>query len=111
MAERFQSFADFWPFYLGEHRQAATRALHYVGTGTGLLLLLYALISATWWLIPLALVAGYAFAWAAHFFIEKNRPATFTYPWWSFLGDWKMLLLFVTGQMAGELQRIKADRR
>ena len=107
MAERYQTFDQFWPFYLGEHRRPATRVLHYVGTSTGLWVLLYALLTATWWLIPMALVAGYGFAWAAHFFIEKNRPATFTYPWWSFLGDWKMLACFLTGRLAGELRELQ----
>jgi hypothetical protein len=96
---QFKSFSDFWPYYLGEHSRPATRALHCLGTLTALSLVIVLIVRGKWWLSPLALVPGYAFAWAAHFFIEKNRPATFTYPLWSFMGDWKMLGLMLTGRL------------
>jgi hypothetical protein len=97
--ETFTSFADFWPHYLGEHSKTATRRLHCVGTLTALGLMIVMIAIGRWWLFPLGLVPGYAFAWAAHFFIEKNRPATFTHPLWSFMGDWKMLALMLTGRL------------
>jgi hypothetical protein len=96
---RFNSFADFWPHYLAEHSKPATRMLHYVGTVTAIGFMITLIAIGRWWLFPLAFVPGYAFAWTAHFFIEKNRPATFTYPLWSFLGDWKMLALMLTGRL------------
>ena len=95
----FNSFADFWPHYLAEHSRPATRLLHCIGTLTALGLLIGFVAVGKWWLFPLALVAGYAFAWAAHFFVEKNRPATFAHPLWSFIGDWKMLALMLTGRL------------
>ena len=97
----FKSFADFWPYYLGEHSKAATRLLHYVGTLTALFLVVLLIAVGKWWLFPLAFVPGYACAWIGHFFIEKNRPATFTHPLWSFMGDWKMLALMLTGRLKG----------
>ena len=96
---RFNSFADFWPHYLGEHSKPTTRLLHCIGTLTALGLAIALIAIGKWWLFPLALVPGYAFAWTAHFFVEKNRPATFTHPLWSFMGDWKMLALMLTGRM------------
>src|SRR5438046_1356501 len=96
---KFNSFADFWPHYLAEHSKPATRFLHCVGTLTGLALAITVIALGKWWLFPIALVPGYAFAWTAHFVVEKNRPATFTHPLWSFLGDWKMLALMLTGRM------------
>lgn len=96
---QFNSFSDFWPFYLGEHSKPATRLLHGVGTLTAMVSIVVLIVIGRWWLFPLALVPGYAFAWAAHFFIEKNRPATFKHPLWSFIGDWKMLFLMVTGRL------------
>jgi hypothetical protein len=100
MAEhRFKSFNDFWPYYLGEHSKSATRVLHYTGTLTALASLILLVAIGKWWLFPLAFVPGYALAWIGHFFIEKNRPATFTYPLWSFMGDWKMLGLMLTGRL------------
>ena len=100
MAERqFKSFAEFWPYYLGEHSKSATRLLHYVGTTCAIALVIAFVAIGKWWLFPLAFVPGYAFAWIGHFFIEKNRPATFTYPVWSFMGDWKMLGLMLMGRL------------
>ena len=99
MRHDFKSFADFWPYYLGEHSKPATRVLHCVGTLIGLSLMVLSIVMGKWWLFPLAFVPGYAFAWAGHFFIEKNRPATFSHPLWSFMGDWKMLALMLTGKL------------
>ena len=95
----FKSFADFWPYYLGEHSKPATRFLHGIGTLAALGFVILLIAIGKWWLFPLALAPGYAFAWASHFFIEKNRPATFKHPLWSFMGDWKMLALMLTGRL------------
>ena len=100
MAQRaFKSFADFWPYYLREHSKPATRVLHCIGTLIAIASAICLIVIGRWWLFPLALVPGYAFAWIGHFFVEKNRPATFTYPLWSFMGDWKMLALTLTGRL------------
>jgi hypothetical protein len=95
----FKSFQDFWPYYLSEHSKPATRALHCMGTLTGIAVVILVIVIGKWWWFPSALVPGYAFAWVGHFFIEKNRPATFMYPLWSFMGDWKMLALMLTGRL------------
>ena len=107
MSEPIRSFAEFWPYYLGEHRRPGTRALHLVGTSLSLCLVLAALLTGRWLLLLAALVCGYAFAWVGHFFIEHNRPATFRYPFWSFAGDFKMWWVALTGRLSGELQRIQ----
>jgi hypothetical protein len=96
---QFDSFSDFWPFYLGEHSKPATRMLHCLGTLTAVASAIALIVMGKWWLFPLAVVPGYAFAWVAHFVIEKNRPATFKHPLWSFMGDWKMLALMLTGRL------------
>jgi len=96
---RYQSFAEFWPYYVNEHSKPATRALHALGSLAAVALLIVLIATGRWWLFPLAFVPGYGLAWAGHFFVEKNRPATFTYPLWSFMGDWKMLALMLTGRL------------
>lgn len=101
----FQSFEEFWPYYLGEHSRAACRGLHYAGTSLAVLVAIGAVASGTWGLVPGALVFGYGPAWVAHFFIEKNRPATFKHPLWSFRGDFRMLGYFLTGRIGGELEK------
>ena len=105
MAERYETLQEFWPFYLREHSRPATRALHLVGTGIALVCILAASVTFWWWLLLVGLVAGYAFAWVAHFFVEHNRPATFTYPLKSLASDWVMFALFVSGRLGRELER------
>lgn len=107
MAQReFKSFADFWPFYLREHSRPATRALHAAGTIASLALLITLIVTRKWTWLPLALVVGYGAAWLAHFLIEHNRPATFQHPLWSFMGDYKMLALMLSGRLDAELARL-----
>jgi hypothetical protein len=107
MAARFRSFAEFWPFYLREHGDPRTRALHYVGTSLGIVLLIGFAFSGDWRLLLGSPIAGYAFAWLAHAFVERNKPATFTYPLWSLIGDFYMLFCWATGRLGAELERAK----
>ena len=105
MARDHQSFASFWPFYLREHSKPRTRALHYAGTSLVVAILLFAILAGRWWLLLLVPFAGYGFAWVAHFRVERNRPATFTYPLWSLAADFKMWWLWLTGRIDAELDK------
>ena len=105
MTNRIASFADFWPYYLREHSRPATRALHYIGTSLVVALAIYALLEGKWLLLLAIPVAGYFFAWVGHFGIEKNRPATFTYPLWSLGADFKMWWMWLTGRLGPELDK------
>jgi hypothetical protein len=84
------SFAEFYPFYLGEHQNRSCRRLHFLGSSLGLLCWAWALYSGQWRFLLWGLVCGYACAWVGHFVFEKNRPATFKHPLYSFIGDWAM---------------------
>ena len=86
----FASFADFYPFYLSEHSNRTNRRLHFLGTSLGIAAILHSLSTLDFWWLLAGVVAGYGCAWVGHFFIERNRPATFTYPLYSFMGDWVM---------------------
>ena len=96
---KYRSFAEFYPFYLSEHEDQACRRLHFAGTTIGLACLIIAIITLSAWFILAGLVIGYAFAWAGHFFFEKNRPATFEYPFYSFIGDWVMWKDMIVGKL------------
>ena len=103
---RIRTFEEFWPFYVSQHRRAGTRATHFAGTSLGLLFFADAAVTARPLLLLYGLLAAYGLAWAGHFFIEKNRPATFQYPFWSFAGDMKMYGLMWRGKMTAEAQRL-----
>ena len=100
MPDRLATFAAFWPFYLSQHRQRGCRMLHYVGTTSAIILAATAIATGHLGWLWVALVVGYAPAWIGHAFIEHNRPATFKYPLWSLLADFKMLARAIrTGQV------------
>jgi len=102
--ERLRTFEEFWPFYVSEHSRRTTRALHFAGTTLVLGAVVAAALRSPWWLAA-APVLGYGPAWIAHFFVEKNRPATFTYPLWSLRGDFRMWRLMLLGRMEPEVER------
>jgi len=106
---RYTTYSAFFDFYLSEHSLSRTRALHYIGSSFGIAALILCLAQAQpLWLLA-GLIAGYGFAWIGHFFVEKNRPATFTYPLWSFFGDYHMFWLWITGQL--NRRRTEAEER
>jgi hypothetical protein len=106
MQERIESFEEFWPHYVHAHRHPVNRALHYVGTTAfvGTVAAAAFTLNPAWLL--LSPVAGYGPAWVGHFVFEKNKPATFQHPFWSFRGDFKMCLLALRGKMGEEIDRI-----
>ena len=96
---KFTSFKDFYPYYLSEHKLKINKILHAIGSSAGLFFLFYALYIEQYKLIPVSFLFGYSFAWIGHFFFEKNKPATFKYPIYSFIGDWVMLKDIILGKV------------
>jgi len=96
---RFNSFKEFYPFYLSQHADPTCRRLHVLGSLLVLLALAAVVVSGRWaWLVLVPLI-GYGFAWVGHYVFEKNRPATFSHPVYSFIGDWVMLWQALTGKV------------
>ena len=110
MSNRKANYAEFWPYYLQEHAKPETRNLHYVGTALVIAIAVFALVTQQWILFAALPVAGYFFAWVAHFFVEKNKPATFTHPWWSLVSDFRMFFLWVSGRLGPELEKAGVTR-
>lgn len=99
MSNKYNSFAEFYPFYLSQHKDSGCRALHFVGTTFSIGWLVMALIDMNWKFVLFAIFVGYLFAWLGHFFLEKNRPATFQYPFYSLAGDFVMWWQMLTGKL------------
>ena len=95
----FQSFAEFYPYYLQEHGNPTCRRLHFVGTFLVLSIIASVLAGASAWLLLTLPVVGYGFAWVGHYGFEKNRPATFNYPFYSLTGDFVMFKDILTGRI------------
>ena len=104
--QHITSFAAFWLFYVREHASPLNRQLHFIGSSLGLVCLCACLYTGKLLFIPLGLLLGYGFAWVGHFFIERNKPASFNYPLWSFRADWKMWALMLVGKMKPEVERV-----
>ncbi|MCR9144462.1 MAG: DUF962 domain-containing protein [bacterium] len=102
-SERITTYRDFYPFYLREHSDPLNRALHYIGTTLVFGVVALSVYLQNYWLLFLMPVMGYGFAWVGHFFVEHNRPATFTYPLWSLLSDYVMYFRFLTGRLGKDL--------
>ena len=96
---QMHSFAEFYPFYLSEHNNRTCRRLHFVGSSLGLVCLGTALATGNAWWVLVGLLCGYAFAWVGHFGFEKNKPASFKRPLYSFMGDWVMYKDIWTGRI------------
>ena len=96
--EKYKTFKDFYPYYIEEHSKPKTKLLHFIGTSISLFFLVQLVRTFDPIYFIYALLSGYGFAWVAHFFIEKNKPATFTYPFYSFIGDHKMFVEILMGK-------------
>lgn len=95
----FRSFAEFYPYYLNEHRNRTCRRLHFIGSSLVLAVIAWVAVSGQLlWLLALPVI-GYGFAWVGHFGFEKNRPATFQHPLYSLMGDWVMFKDMLTGRI------------
>lgn len=103
--QRIRDYPAFWRHYLREHARPETRTLHYCGTAMALIALLAVILTGDPWFLAIALVAGYGPAWCAHYFFEKNRPATFSHPWWSLISDFRMTWMWATGHLDQELAK------
>lgn len=99
MASRYASFREFYPYYLGEHSDRTCRRLHFVGTSLGLLQLAAALLWREPRLGLSGLLTTYGFAWVGHYVFEKNRPATFSHPLYSLIGDLAMVRDILAGRI------------
>ena len=97
--KQFNSFAEFYPYYLSEHNNSTCRRLHFIGTTLVIFILAMTIAKGAWLLLLAVPLAGYSFAWVGHFFFEKNRPATFKHPFYSFAGDWVMFKDILTGKI------------
>lgn len=111
MSERKSNYAEFWPYYLLEHGKSNTRILHFIGTAGAIIFFFNFLLNAHWLSLLVAIVCGYFFAWVGHFFVEKNRPATFTHPLWSLISDFRMFSLWLGRGLNGELERAGVEDR
>lgn len=107
----YKTFEEFWPYYVKEHSKPSTRLLHFIGTTGAMACVAGAVFTKRRWLLAVAPVVGYGPSWIGHFFIEKNRPATFKYPVWSLRADFRMWGKMVRGQMSAEVERVLREER
>lgn len=103
MPTRIARFADFWPVYLRAHAHPTCRALHYAASTCGIAGAMLTIGTGNAWWLLLSFVGAYGFAWAGHFFVERNVPLTFRYPLWSFAADYRMFGRWLSGRLRADL--------
>ena len=96
---KYQSFREFYPFYLSQHSDANCRRLHFLGSLLVLAILVAVPVTGQFIGLLAVPIVGYGFAWVGHFTFEKNKPATFSYPFYSLCGDWVMFFQMLTGKI------------
>lgn len=105
---QFKNFRSFYQYYLTEHKNPVSRNLHFIGTALVIIFLIVGIISGQWVLFIIIPLSGYGFAWFGHYFFEKNKPATFQYPFYSLLSDFVMFWHILTGQLNHKLKEAEA---
>ena len=108
--QRPKTFDEFWPIYVRFHSKIGTRNIHFAGTTAVVTLIIMAVLTGQWWYLFLTPIAGYGCAWYSHFFVEKNKPAAFNFPWWSLKADFKMWVHMLRGEMDKEVEEAFKDR-
>jgi hypothetical protein len=99
----YTTFWDFYPYYLTEHARPLNRGLHFVGTTLVIACVIGAIVLHNGWILLAMPLCGYGFAWVGHFIFEKNRPATFKYPFYSLGSDFVMYFHIITGQISSKM--------
>jgi hypothetical protein len=109
MAEKkYKTFWAFYPYYLTEHSLPINRNLHFIGTSLVIMCLIAGIVTGSWIYFAFMPLFGYGFAWVGHFFLEKNKPATFTYPLWSLASDFVMWWHIATGQIHDKVREARS---
>lgn len=96
---KIRTFKEFYPFYLSQHNNKICRALHFIGSFVVIVIFIYSIMRMDFEKLIYCPLVGYFFAWIGHFVFEKNRPATFTYPIFSLMGDWVMFKDILIGKI------------
>lgn len=105
--KRFANYDEFFAFYVRAHRDRRNRMMHACGTALGVAVILIAALTRHYWWALLWLPIAYGFAWTGHFLMEGNTPATFGHPFWSFISDFRMLWLMLTGRLHPWLEKTR----
>ena len=106
-----ETYEEFWPYYVSQHLHPATRAIHVGATSAAVVVGGAGIVSLNPLLAAAAPVIGYGPAWASHFLIEKNKPASFGHPFWSFRADLRQVRKFFVGRLEADVQEVRKALR
>jgi hypothetical protein len=97
--DRIETYDEFWKFYLRQHSHPTTKLVHALGLALALIGMVWGAFQGQWWMVPGAVIVGYAMLWTSHFLIEHNLPATWSYPLWSLKSEFRMVGLWLSNRL------------
>ena len=85
--------------------------IHFIGQNVTIAYVLWCVLTFNWILLLFAPLVVYPFAWAGHFFFEKNRPAAFKHPILAKACDWLMYRDIWLGKLTERFDPIRDEKK
>jgi len=101
MGNKFESFEEYYQFYLSKHTKPINKFFHLLGNVSTIAFVVSVFVFnlSLWWLLLTPFVV-YPLAVVGHLLFEGNMPAFFSSnPLYAKMADWRMMFEWLTGKI------------